>query len=325
MRRRIVFALLVGLSIAGGFIACGLDEHGEASDGGIDATIDAPSDVVIDAPIDVPQACKTLDATACSDADLPDGWTYTVVTRNSICPTTVDYQMNTYLTELAPSGGCTCGCTTSGKVDCSGTLEAGSGSNCDDSSKWFLFDAGNDAACVTTNWGDPHYGVPGPPSSATGVTCDASVLTPSGWDASAVTTCTPQCTADYCAVGNTFKRCIISNGDQACIAPFTQKQLPIGVDAGITTSCTGCGCGINPIAQCTATIQPFSDPSCATAIDAASPANGTCYDTKVGGAPGQVKSFFYNPTVPTATCSPSAITGTASAQFASTVTVCCLP
>src|SRR5580765_7806453 len=151
MRRRIVFALGLGASIAGGFIACGIDEHGALQDGGgTDATTnDAPLDAPLDVPIDVPQACKTLDATACIDAAIPDGWTLAVITAgDQLCPTTVDYDKTTFLTNLDAGSLCACSCTVSGSVDCSGTHEAGSGGSCNDNSRWVLFNAGNDASCV---------------------------------------------------------------------------------------------------------------------------------------------------------------------------------
>jgi hypothetical protein len=325
MRRRVVFAGLVGATLAGGFIACGIDENGQSSDGGLDATFDSPViDSPLDVPIDVPQACKTLDATACiGDASVPDGWTYTVITAGDmLCPTTLDYDKTNFLTGLAPQGGCVCSCAASGTIDCSGTIEAGSqGGNCD--GRWTFFDAGNDAACITTSWADPHYAVPTPPTSTAKAQCDASG-TPPGWTASTETSCTPKCTADYCNVGNTYKRCIITSQNLLCPAPFTQAQPTFGVEAGVVTSCSGCGCAINS-GKCSATIVPFNTTSCDTALADASPANGVCNATGIGGSPGQVNSFMYTPTVPPVSCAPTAITGTSSAQFAGTVTVCCLP
>jgi hypothetical protein len=326
MRRRVVFALIAGVSIAGGFVACGIDEQGEADDGGSDATSkDAPTtnDAPLDVPIDVPQACKTLDATSCvGDASLPDGWTYAVITPgDQLCPTTVDYDKTDYLANLVAQGPCLCTCAASGTIDCSGQLEAGSGGTCNDMNKWFVFDAGNDAACINTNWGDPHFAVPAPPTSFANAQCDASAPAP-GWSASVETSCTPKCTADFCNVGNTYKRCIISAQSQLCPAPFTVPQPVFGIEAGVSTACTGCTCGVS--GKCSATIQAFNSNSCNNAVSDAAPANGTCDMTGIGGSPGQVNSFTYVPSVPQPGCAISA-SATPSAQFASTVTVCCLP
>ena len=326
MRRRVVFALGVGVSIAAGFVACGIDESGTANDGGSDATSsDAPltkDAPIVDVVIDVPQACKTLDASACVDADPPDGWTFAVLTPgDQLCPTTVDYDKTNFITNLAPQGPCLCSCVASGTIDCSGRLEAGSGPTCSDNARWVILDAGNDAACFNTNWGDPHYGVPAPPTSIANAQCDASAPAP-GWTSSVETTCTPKCTADYCNVGSTYKRCIISQQSQLCPAPFTQAQPLLGVEAGVLASCTGCACAIN--SKCSATIQPYNSSDCTNAIVDASVADGACDPTNVGGSPGQVNSIMYTPNVPAATCAVTA-GGTASATFATSVTVCCLP
>lgn len=325
MRRRVVLALIASVTIACGFVACGLDEHGEATDGGsADATSnDSPivNDAPIDVPIDVPQACKTLDATACVDAAVPDGWTFAVITQgDQLCPTTIDYDKSTYLTNLAPQSLCACTCAVSGTVDCSGLVEAGTQPGCN-GSKSLVFDAGNDAACINVNWGDPHYAVATPPTSTAKVSCDASAPAP-GWTASTETSCTPKCTADYCNVGSTYKRCIVSNQNLLCPAPFTVAQPVFGIEAGVTTSCTGCGCTVTS-AKCGATIQPFNSNSCDNAVDDASAANGTCNTTPGSGGSAQVNSIMYTPIVPAAGC--SAAGGTPSAQFGSTITVCCLP
>jgi hypothetical protein len=324
MRRRVVFAFGVGVSLAGGFVACGLDESGQA-DGAADVTVgdgsaDGPSDVVID----IPQACKTLDASACVDADVPDGWTLAVISPYvGACPSSTDYDPSVFLTNPVPVAGCQCTCLASGAVDCSGTLEAGSGNpTCNEGAHWFTFDAGNDAACLATNWNDPHYEVPVPPTSLANVKCTASAPNPP-WDASLATTCTPKCTADFCNVGSTYKRCIIAANQATCPAPFTQKQSPLGIDSGVGTSCSGCTCGVDASAQCAAVIQPFNGTSCDTPTSDAAVTDGACNTSTVTGGGGKVFSVMYTPVVPTATCSASG--GTADASFLSSITVCCLP
>lgn len=327
MRRRSVFAVLAGVSLAGGFVACGLDENGQADGGGVDATSgDAPIDVLLDVPIDVPQACKTLDASACiGDASVPDGWTLVVITPgDQICPVTTDYDKTSFLTNLQPQGICTCSCTVSGAVDCSGRLDAGSGGGCTDPNKHTIFDAGNDAMCVVTNWTDKNYQIQAPPTSTASLGCDASNGPAPGWSADAETFCTPKCTADYCNVGSTYKRCIVASQSLSCPpGPFSVAQPIFGVEAGVVTQCTGCGCNVNPTGKCTATIQPFNGTNCDTAVDDASPAGGSCQQGNGSGANANVNSFSYVPIVPDASCSTTG--GTASAQFAGTVTVCCLP
>ena len=324
MRRRVLFALGVAVSIAGGFVACGIDEQGEAHDGGgFDATsTDAPIDAPIDVVIDVPQACKTLDASACVDADVPDGWTLAVLSPIvGTCPVDTDYTATVFLQNPQPQGGCTCACTTSGSVDCSGKLEAGSGGGCVDNNKWFIIDAGNDAACFNTNFGDQHYAVPVPPTSTANVHCDASAATLPGWKADSVTSCTPNCSADFCNVGSTYKRCILGKGP-SCPAPFTVMQSPLGVDSGVQTSCNGCGCTVSS-GSCGAIIQPFASSDCNNPPVDASVTDGGCNSTNTGGSPGQANSIMYTPLVPDASCTPNG--GTPDAAFVTSVTVCCLP
>jgi hypothetical protein len=255
-------------------------------------------------------------------AAIPDGWTLAVITAgDQLCPTTVDYDKTTFLTNLAPQSLCACTCAVTGSVDCTGTVEAGSGGGCNDPNKWFIFDAGTDAACFNTNWGQHQYEIPPPPTSTANVKCDASAPPP-GWTANTETSCTPKCTADFCGVSSTYKRCILSGQALACPSPFTVSQPVLGVEAGVVTACTGCGCAVTS-PKCSAIVQPFNSNSCDNAVDDASVAGTTCLTSAVSGGNGNVNSFTYTPIVPEAGCAAGG--GTPAAQFASSVTVCCLP
>ena len=161
MRRGVVLAVFVVIPIAGAFVACGLDESGTAADGSVDVTTkdgaaDVVSDVISDAPIDVPQACSTLDATACVDAGLPDGWTFAAVAPGDTpCPSS-DYTQNVYIHDPVADGGCLCACTASGSFDCSGSVNAGTQPGCN-GNKSFTFDAGNERGVHRHELGRPAH------------------------------------------------------------------------------------------------------------------------------------------------------------------------
>jgi hypothetical protein len=321
MRRGGVLAVFVALSCASWFAACGLDESGTLSDGSIDVTTKdgGGNDVVADVPIDVPQACSTLDASACVNAVVPDGWTFAVVAAgDQACPSS-DYVKNSYLANPQPDAGCLCGCVASGTLDCSGTVHAGTQANCGGGNS-FDFDAGNDAACIDTSWNDKHISIgPLPTAKATNAQCDASAPPP-GWTASAATACTPNCNADYCGVTGAFQRCIVSSTSQTCPAPFTKAMPSLGTDQQVTTSCTGCTCAIKDT-PCAATIVAYQQTGCTQpAGSGAIPTDGSCPPQ----LPQNINSFSYTPTVPSPSCVIAA-GGTASAAFTNSITVCCLP
>jgi len=321
MRRGVVLAIFVVAPMgAAFFVACGLDESGAAGDGSVDVTTKdgAPADVIADVPIDVPQACSTLDATACFDAGLPDGWTFAAVAPGDIpCPTS-DFTKTPYIHDPTADGGCQCTCTSSGSLDCSGQVEAGTQPSCN-GSKSFTFDAGNDAACIDTGWGDPHIAVGPPPLVGLGTaSCDASAPPPA-WSAGNATACTPSCTANYCGVASPYERCIISTTSTTCPAPFTKQEPSLGTNAQVTASCTGCACAINTSVSCNATVIAYDTAGCVGPIDAA-PSNGTC--ESFGNV--KVNSFRYTPVIPSPQCAITA-SGTGTASFTQSITVCCLP
>jgi hypothetical protein len=315
MRRRVVVAALLGVIGAAGFIACGIDESGQAVDGGSDVTIgDAPLDANDAGPADVVQACKTLDATACFDGSLPDGWTFTAMaTTNTACPGS-DYTKSPYLYNLVPDSGCTCSCTASGSMDCSQTLTLGWTPACPAKAK---YDAGNDAACIAAGGNDRHVGVDSLASAKVGTAvCDASSPPPT-WSSSQATSCAPGCTADFCGANQQgFMRCIISGTSALCPAPFTQSQPLLGTNVNATCTC-GCGLSDQP---CTAQISAYNSPDCGGSAYETFDADGVCQD--MGGGT-NVNSFYYAPTVPAPSC--RATDAAPSVTFTQPVTVCCLP
>src|SRR5947209_7445325 len=111
MRRRLVFAVGVGVSLSLGFIACGLDEDGRATDGGADVTLSDATPDTKPKPDALP-GCDQIDATACVDAAVPDGWKLALIgTGDLACPNTVDFTKQGYLDSLTPTSGCSCNCT----------------------------------------------------------------------------------------------------------------------------------------------------------------------------------------------------------------------
>ncbi len=302
--------------------ACSLDESGSnPGDASLDVkTVDSPSDGPSDAPIDVPQACSTLDASACVDAALPDGWTYAVVaTGDQACPAG-DFTKSSYVYGLGlEAGACACAnCTTTGSWSCAGQVEAGSHPGCDMNS--IVFDAGDDASCIDTEWNDPHVGFGPLPQPSGSPACSTTEKGTGNPTYSAATACTPGCTVDYCGTTGAFKRCIVSTTSSLCPAPFTQSQPLMGTADKVAVSCEGCACKVQTPGACSAAVTASVNSDCSGSYGA-SVAPNTC---ATPGGSGKINSFLYVPQVPQAIC---ALTdgGTGTATFASSVTVCCLP
>jgi hypothetical protein len=303
--------------------ACGLDENGLMGDAAIGNDVTAPDvsqDVgPPDAPIDVVQGCTTLDASACFDGSLPQGWTFAAVALASQgCPSTA-YTASTYIYNPTPMGGaCTCGCTNQGDYTCAGTLTAGGNDN--SCSAPLVVDAGADG-CVNTGWGDHHATADWQPTGTGTPTCTGTVSGDGGWTASTATSCAPGCSAtDFCTLTSPFMRCIVSTTSTSCPTegPFTVQQPPLGTAANVGVTCAGCGCAVSAPAACTGTIVAHDQPNCGGSHSFT--VDNTCQDTGHAFA-----SFSYaaTPTNP-ATCS---ITdgGTGTAAFGNSLTVCCIP
>ncbi len=330
MGRRLVLAWVVG-AFATGFMACGIDESGLFVDGSADVTLndatplpDAPYDVV------VPPGCKTLDATACVDAGIPDGWTPVgLAASNTSCPN-VTYSQQQYVADLKlASGACNCGCTPSGQFSCAGTVDYGF-ANCD-MNHTLTFDAGDEAGCFPGD-GDQHIAIhPIPTPTPLGVSCDAGVIGSKAFASSPVTVCTPMCTdagsSDYCTLGAPFMKCIISTTSTVCPAPFQpalQGATPpgqIGPSGAALVSCNACGCSAGPSGGCDASVKAYGSTDC-SGSPFTNPVviGGTCND--MGGSNG-VNSYIYTPYDPQVRCAPS--DGGGSVGFSAAITVCCLP
>ncbi len=328
--RRLVFGRWVGLGLIGTLLivgACGLDENGLE---GMDASLDVASgndtspmkDAGSDAPFDVviPPACTTLDATACLDADVPDGWTLVgLATSNIACPQGDAYAPSNYLNDLQlEAGACSCSCTASGSYSCAAPYLYAWGGGCngtDDAS----FDGGDEAACVTFNGNDHHFEVFGtnPSPEPVNVGCDATAEG-TGWFGAGVTTCTPSCAADYCNIASPFSRCIISTTETVCPAPFQASAAgPIGPTGAVQVECTGCGCSAAPIGGCDASFSVFGTSSCGSFIHNV-PLDFGCQDYGANS-----NSFSYTPSDPPVGCALSG--GGGKAVFNPPITVCCLP
>lgn len=324
MQRRIVFAIVAGVSMAGGFFACGLDEAGQSSDGGSDVTVsDVVSDVVSDKPLDVTPGCLTLDATACVDAAIPSDFFPVAFapSAQAACPGKAgDYQdAQAYTTGAAyVPGSCTCGCTVSGSYSCAGALATGSHSgSCDNTA---TYDAGNAATCFPTTQSDNNLSVGPVPTKSGTIGCDASALTSGAVTVDAATMCKPNCTADFCGMAAPFARCIASTTNTTCPGPFQNKHT-IAPAGSAKAQCDPCGCSVAPSADCTATVTPFkNNGDCgAGALPNITP-NGTCQP--LGGG-NNALSFLYTPIVPDAACAPGPGSGTA--VYSQSLTICCLP
>ncbi len=314
MRVRLVLAVI---SVASTVAACALDEVGLMMDMS-DATADVVDAHPIDAPIDVPQACSTLDASACFDGALPDGWTFAAVaSSDQPCPSSA-YLPSSYLYAPTPtSGACSCSCATLGNYTCEGPFTAG-GNNGGCNQGSVAFDAGPDG-CVDTNWsGDHHATATWQPTANGSPTCNAMMIGDGGWSASTATACTPSCEAfDFCALASPFLRCIVSSTSTVCPTqgPFTEKQPSLGTASNVDVTCEKCGCSVSPPSTCDASVVAHDMNGCmgnAYAID------NTCQDTH-----NNVLSLSYVATTIAPTCIPDGGGGTAT--FATSATVCCIP
>ncbi len=315
--RRASAAALVTITLA-----CGLDESGilplDASLGDVGAP-DAPSDV---APDTLPQGCTTLEASACVDANVPDGWTLVAFAQSAAtCP--ADFDQPSYVDNLKlEAGACTCGCLPAGRYSCAGPVQYGSNcGNCGGGvggcSNKGTFDAGDNAVCFQSAFtsADIAFG-PQPPATPVDVGCDASV-SGQGFSGDPVTACVPHCTADYCGSLGSFKKCIVST-ETSCPQPF-QLMDTIGSPTAVSVTCAACTCSASQQGNCGASASYFTNTtSCGnTALGTAS-SLPSCNTT--GATP--VSSFRYTPTTPTVQCLPSP--GDGGAAFAQPLTVCCL-
>lgn len=327
MRRVACLAVLVS-GVIGFAAACGIDEGGllppDASQDVGASDVNAPD--IKDVVLDIPMACQTLDATACLDASVPDGWTLVALaTSSTICPTTADWTPASFVYNLqADNGDCTCSCTPTGQYSCEGPLTFHwSGSTC---SNQETFDAGQEGGCFQTGQNDPNAGLGTPTTFPSGGDCDAGTPSSATFTSSPVTSCVPKCTADYCGTGGSFKRCVISSTATNCPPPFApalQSATPpgqIGPSPAGYVTCAGCGCvpyAVPPI--CKTTFAAYSSPDCTTGLlDAALPMN-QC-NQNVGGG---VKSVFYTPTDPIGNCN-SLGGGPSGVGFTPGITVCCM-
>lgn len=301
--------------------ACSLvTDLNDLASGGADAVADSALDSAPDSAL--PLGCPTLDASACAPATLPEGWSYTLVASpDASCPS--EYASASLAYDLGLGvGACACGCSTTGAYSCAGSISIGSGTaTCTGITK--SFDAGDDAACFPTVFNDPHLLVGSLPAPSGSPTCNTNVTGNKAWTSSTETACVPSCAADYCAAAAPFRRCVVSETNAACPAPFTQAMPSAGVASNVTVDCEQCACGIPPPGKCTAKGLAYSTNDCSgTPIlnsDAGIYENGICYNFGAS-----VNSVSYAPTVPQPTCT---ITGggDGSVAFANPLTICCLP
>ena len=132
------------------------------------------------------------------------------------------------------------------------------------------------------------------------------------------------CTGDACSpnVAAPYAACIAHGANVACPAgtPFT---VPHTVGSGATVACTGCDCAIT--ADCSGTVEFFSDTACSKGeLDVG--ADGGCQP----GAPASLTattfgSYKYVANAPTSVACTSSGTSTGTATLTHQQTICCLP
>jgi hypothetical protein len=265
-------------------------------------------------------SCLTLDASACSPAALPAGWSYALLgAGDADCPQ--DYQRAPLVYDAALGvGACACGCATTGAYSCTGVLSLSSGSSCNNMTK--VFNVGNNNACFTTSFIDNHLAAGPLPSASGSPSCHANVTGNAAWTSSTETACVPSCAADFCAAPAPFRRCVMSTTSTACPAPFTEATPLAGTAGEVTVACDTCECDVSQPGPCTADGLAYTTTDCSGTPIAGSDAgifNGTCF--ALGAGP---KSVSYAPNIPAATCSITA-GGDGSVEISNAATICCLP
>ena len=301
-----------------GMAACGLGEGGQlVVDGSVSdvAVADGPKDVVAD----VPQACTTLDASACVDAALPSGWTWAMGAPADLpCPFTDLVNRTVYIRDPQPAAGaCACTCNGSGAFSCAGTITFKGTGGCNSSS---TFDAGDTDACVAVpgQWNDHHFSFGQLPNPSGAASCAPMQTIDPTTTSTPATICTPGCSVDYCGIDAGFRKCIQQAGNQTCPAPWSFGAT-VGPDSGVTVTCSACDCALDP-AVCTATVTAYANNDCTGMSGSVTP--GAACNQPFNGNP---LSFSYVPVDPTPTCS-VVDAGVATAQITSApITVCCLP
>lgn len=299
--------------------ACGLDEVGLMPD---DASVDGTrSDASADVAADTIQSCVTLDASACVDASVPDGWTLIAYAPTAAtCPTA----FNTHAYARNPTleaGACACTCSASGSYSCGGSLAYGSscgncGGGLNGCSSKGTATLGADGGCVPSSFNSPDIAFGSlPTAAAVNVGCDAGLVGNQPYNTQPATVCAPQCAADYCGSLGSLKKCIISN-QPTCPPPFAPIDT-IGAPGDVKVSCTACTCTTSQGGDCNGTLAYYGNSTSCGGTPQSATAN-SCHQT--GGT--SVGSFSYTVTPPTVACTASE--GEGGAAFNAPMTVCCL-
>ncbi len=282
-------------------IACGLDPSGLADlDGGVGDHDDGGAGA--DA-FDLPEACSSLDASACLGA-LPAGWQ--PVSVGSSCP--AGYQAVPFVTDPSvPDGGCTCGaCTVSGTYSCDASVPISGGNGCGDNP----FANATPGQCSNVNQTQhlkAHL------VKATGsVSCSAPNDAGSGAVATPTTVCVPGCDVDFCAGASL---CAMADGHRAC-PPGLPRSLYVGT--GADPGCAPCGCDASAPENCAGTVTAYYGNDCTPGDEAGTWPVDTCQYIQA-----KYKSVHVDLTAPPATCTVASATVEGDASLIGEKTVCC--
>ncbi len=320
--------IAMGVAIAGGIAACGIeipdvmpDTDGGGAESGADVTNSDASDAgSMDALADVivPPSCDG----GCG-VNLPLGFGLVLYAANRNTPCTSGQVVSDLIADPSvASNACSCGCTTTGKGDCSsGQLgfwldSTGDGSVCSKPSGLILNPPG--PACQVLNnvtgFASFHSLDAAAPVDAGGcqLTGVANINQVVSTD---VRVCVPtSCSDGICGPQNGLRLCAISNGDVACPSGFGEKHT-LATSASVSCGCNGT---CTPSTSCAGVVTFYTDSLCAQ-LDFALSSDAGCAPNPTA-TPGSYKYVGTPNTTCTANGAPSS-----NLMVVGTRTLCCKP
>ncbi len=306
----------IALSTARCALVSGLDglSVGEGTDAATatDASDASSRDAVADAPADVAPPDG-----GCTCVPIPAGWTSVrfAAATNTPCPIgepSADLTLGPFAG--AATGSCTCTCTTN--VTCANPTAEFFGTVA----------CGNLAGVATVNTSGACLPFPVAPNgidslhfAPVSATCTGTAAALPSASSGSGRRCTPPST---CGTGlgcdgatGPFAACISRDGDQTCPTDYPKRTAAASsvVDGRVCSGCAGCNVS-SP--ACTYDLKTFKNNACTQTTGTASGASGACTQL--------VGEAFYTATVKaTATCTPSAGTGSGSTTVMGLQTICC--
>jgi hypothetical protein len=302
--------------------ACGGADPSDLLDGS--TTAEAGPDGT---PSDAPSSTCPADAGACTQADVPAGWSPVALTKDAKtpCPTGFGAADDALADPTVGANACACSCTKTQDPGCeTGTSSwSGVGSSCNGFAPYAINFSGGACHILGGTVDDYDEFTTIPPS---GGACDVAPVPDNGAISGtpvrlcpADAACSPAVCGGWAPEG--FDACIASDGDVACPASsaFSAKHT---VAKNPTVQCSDCGAGCTFQGSCeNPQLAFYSDQTCSTLIVSV-PADGTCDAT--GHANAVVRGMIYTATPSFTGCTATG-TSTGSIDTSTVRTVCCRP